>query len=36
VAMGISGKGLEGYLLGNGVRASLGLGMRTGDHAAES
>src|SRR5262245_49257236 len=36
VAMGISGKGLEGYLPGNGLLASLGLGMRTGEHAVES
>ena len=36
VAMGISGKGLEGYLPGNGLLASLGLGMRAADHAVES
>jgi fumarate reductase flavoprotein subunit len=36
VASGISGKGLEGYLPGNGLLASLGLGMRAGEHAVES
>jgi fumarate reductase flavoprotein subunit len=36
VAVGVSGKGLEGYLPGNGLLASLGLGMRTGEHAVES
>jgi fumarate reductase flavoprotein subunit len=36
VATGISGKGLEGYLPGNGLLASLGLGMTAGEHAAES
>ena len=36
VATGISGKGLEGYLPGNGLLASLGLGMRAGAHAVES
>jgi fumarate reductase flavoprotein subunit len=36
VATGISGKGLEGYLPGNGLLASLGLGMIIGEHAAES
>jgi fumarate reductase flavoprotein subunit len=36
VAVGVSGKGLEGYLPGNGLLASLGLGMRAGEHAAES
>ena len=36
VAIGISGKGLEGYLPGNGLLASLGLGMRAGEHAVES
>jgi fumarate reductase flavoprotein subunit len=36
VATGISGKGLEGYLPGNGLLASLGLGMRAGEHAVES
>jgi fumarate reductase flavoprotein subunit len=35
-AMGVSGKGLEGYLPGNGLLASLGLGMRAAEHAAES
>jgi fumarate reductase flavoprotein subunit len=36
VAVGVSGRGLEGYLPGNGLLASLGLGMRAGEHAAES
>jgi fumarate reductase flavoprotein subunit len=36
VASGISGKGLEGYLPGNGLLASLGLGMRAAEHAVES
>jgi len=36
VAVGVSGKGLEGYLPGNGLLASLGLGMRAGEHAAEA
>ncbi len=36
VAVGVSGKGLEGYLPGNGLLASLGLGMRAGEHAAQS
>jgi fumarate reductase flavoprotein subunit len=36
VAVGVSGTGLEGYLPGNGLLASLGLGMRAGEHAAES
>lgn len=36
VAVGVSGKGLEGYLPGNGLLASLGLGMRAGEHAAAS
>jgi fumarate reductase flavoprotein subunit len=36
VATGISGRGLEGYLPGNGLLASLGLGMIAGKHAAES
>jgi fumarate reductase flavoprotein subunit len=36
VASGISGKGLEGYLPGNGLLASLGLGMRAGEHSAAS
>jgi fumarate reductase flavoprotein subunit len=35
-ASGVSGKGLEGYLPGNGLLASLGLGMRAGEHAVES
>ena len=33
VAVGVSGKGLEGYLPGNGLLASLGLGMRAAEHA---
>jgi len=33
VAAGVSGKGLEGYLPGNGLLASLGLGMRAAEHA---
>jgi fumarate reductase flavoprotein subunit len=36
VAAGLSGKGLEGYLPGNGLLASLGLGMRAGEHAVGS
>jgi fumarate reductase flavoprotein subunit len=36
VATGVSGKGLEGYLPGNGLLASLGLGMIAGEHAAGS
>jgi fumarate reductase flavoprotein subunit len=36
VAVGVSGRGLEGYLPGNGLLASLGLGMRAGEHAAQS
>jgi fumarate reductase flavoprotein subunit len=36
VAVGVSGKGLEGYLPGNGLLASLGLGMRAGEHAVAS
>ncbi|MEX0805626.1 MAG: FAD-dependent oxidoreductase [Candidatus Binatia bacterium] len=36
VATGVSGKGLEGYLPGNGLLASLGLGMRAAEHAVES
>ena len=32
-AVGVSGKGLEGYLPGNGLLASLGLGMRAAEHA---
>jgi fumarate reductase flavoprotein subunit len=35
-AVGVSGKGLEGYLPGNGLLASLGLGMRAAEHAAAS
>jgi fumarate reductase flavoprotein subunit len=33
VACGVSGKGLEGYLPGNGLLASLGLGMSAAEHA---
>jgi fumarate reductase flavoprotein subunit len=36
VAVGVSGKGLEGYLPGNGLLASLGLGMRAAEHAFEA
>jgi hypothetical protein len=36
VAVGVSGKGLEGYLPGNGLLASLGFGMITAEHAAAS
>lgn len=36
VAVGVSGEGLEGYLPGNGLLASLGLGMRAAEHAVES
>ena len=36
VAVGISGKGLEGYLPGNGLLASLGLGMGAAEHAVAS
>jgi len=36
VAVGVSGRGLEGYLPGNGLLASLGLGMRAAEHAAEA
>jgi len=36
VAVGVSGKGLEGYLPGNGQLASLGLGMIVAEHAAAS
>jgi fumarate reductase flavoprotein subunit len=36
VAVGVSGKGLEGYLPGNGLLASLGLGMITAEHAVAS
>jgi fumarate reductase flavoprotein subunit len=36
VAVGVSGKGLEGYLPGNGLLASLGLGMRAAEHAVEA
>jgi fumarate reductase flavoprotein subunit len=34
VAVGVSGKGLEGYLPGNGLLASLGFGMLAAEHAA--
>jgi fumarate reductase flavoprotein subunit len=33
VAVGVSGTGLEGYLPGNGLLASLGLGMIAAEHA---
>jgi len=33
VAVGVSGKGLEGYLPGNGLLASLGLGLLAAEHA---
>jgi fumarate reductase flavoprotein subunit len=33
VAAGVSGKGLEGYLPGNGLLASLGFGMSAAEHA---
>ena len=36
VAVGVSGKGLEGYLPGNGLLASLGLGMLAAEHAVDS
>jgi flavocytochrome c len=36
VAVGVSGKGLEGYLPGNGLLASLGLGMLAAEHAVAS
>jgi fumarate reductase flavoprotein subunit len=36
VAVGVSGKGLEGYLPGNGLLASLGLGMIAAEHAVTS
>ena len=36
VAVGVSGKGLEGYLPGNGLLASLGLGMIAAEHAVAS
>jgi fumarate reductase flavoprotein subunit len=36
VAVGVSGKGLEGYLPGNGLLASLGLGMIAAEHAVSS
>ncbi len=36
VAVGVSGKGLEGYLPGNGLLASLGLGMIAAQHAVAS
>jgi fumarate reductase flavoprotein subunit len=35
VAVGVSGKGLEGYLPGNGLLASLGLGMTAAEHAVK-
>lgn len=35
-AMGVSGKGLDGYLPGNGLLASLGLGMRAAEHAVST
>ena len=35
-AVGVSGKGLEGYLPGNGLLASLGLGMIAAEHAVTS
>ena len=35
-AVGVSGKGLEGYLPGNGLLASLGFGMRAAEHAVAS
>ncbi len=35
-ACGISGRGLEGYLPGNGLLASLGLGMVSAKHAVDS
>jgi fumarate reductase flavoprotein subunit len=36
VTVGVSGKGLEGYLPGNGLLASLGLGMLAAEHAVAS
>ena len=36
VAVGVSGKGLEGYLPGNGLLASLGLGMLAAEYAVAS
>ena len=36
VAVGVSGKGLEGYLPGNGLLASLGFGMLAAEHAVAS
>jgi fumarate reductase flavoprotein subunit len=36
VAVGVSGKGLEGYLPGNGLLASLGFGMIAAEHAVAS
>jgi fumarate reductase flavoprotein subunit len=36
VAVGVSGKGLEGYLPGNGLLASLGLGMTAAEHAVKA
>jgi fumarate reductase flavoprotein subunit len=35
-AAGVSGKGVEGYLPGNGLLVSLSLGMRAAEHAVES
>jgi fumarate reductase flavoprotein subunit len=35
-AVGVSGKALEGYLPGNGLLASLGLGMLAAEHAVAS
>jgi fumarate reductase flavoprotein subunit len=35
-AVGVSGRGLEGYLPGNGLLASLGFGMRAAEHAVAS
>jgi len=36
VAVRVSGKGLEGYLPGNGLLASLGFGTLTAEHAVAS
>jgi fumarate reductase flavoprotein subunit len=36
VVVGVSGKGLEGYLPGNGLLPSLGLGMLAAEHAVAS
>ncbi|HEY1235329.1 MAG TPA: FAD-dependent oxidoreductase [Candidatus Binatia bacterium] len=36
VVVGVSGKGLEGYLPGNGLLASLGFGMIAAEHAVRS